>query len=74
VEATPSTEGLQPSVPESMVQLLALPTWQQLLVVVVVAVVLATAVDVVSTALVRRVSSSESGLDEVALQELRLAP
>lgn len=55
-----------------MIPLLGLPPWQQLLVVVVVAVVLATTVDVVTTALVRRVSSSEGGLDEVAVEELRL--
>ena len=72
MQATPTSEGLQPSVPDAMVPLLQLPPWQQLLVVVVVAVVLATAVDVVLTALVRRVSRSESGLDEVAVEELRL--
>lgn len=72
VQSTPTSEGLQPSVPDAMVPLLELPAWMQLLVVVVVAVVLATTVDLVTTALVRRISSSESGLDEVAVEELRL--
>ena len=72
MQETTTSEGLQPSVPDLLVPLLDLPPWQQLLVVVVMAIVTATVIDLVSTAMVRRVSSSETGLDEVALEELRL--
>ena len=72
MQTTPSTEGLQPSVPEAMMPLLELPPWQQLLVVVVIAAITAKVVNWVSALLVRRVSTTESGLDEVAVQELRL--
>ena len=72
MQASPTGEGLQPSVPDVLVPLLELPAWQQLLVVVLVSVVAAKLVNTASALLVRRLSQSKSGLDEVIAQELRL--
>jgi small-conductance mechanosensitive channel len=71
MQTTPTAEGLQPPVRETLVPLLELAAWQQL-VVVVAAAVAAKVVNAVSALLVRRITTTESGLDEVAVQELRL--
>lgn len=72
MQATPTGEGLQPSVPDALVPLLELPAWQRLLVVVFVSVLAARLVNAATGLLVRRLSQSETGLDEVIAQELRL--
>lgn len=68
-----STDGLMPAAPDVLGPVSTLPAWQQLFAIVVVAVVAAKLVNVVSAAVIHRISRrSESGLDDVVVQELRL--